>query len=104
MDNDEGVRLRLDVTTWTEDETACVAVADDGPGFTEESLTRVFEPYFTTRAGGTGLGMALTYRIVIDHGGMITAGNREGGGAVVTLRLPLRPTPPSPRRNEQVSP
>ena len=82
-------KLPLRVATFVEDGMACVEVADRGPGFSTESRRRVFEPYFTTRDGGTGLGMALTYRIIIDHGGTVTAENRTGGGAVVTLRLPL---------------
>jgi signal transduction histidine kinase len=85
-----GSALRLEVTTFLEDDMVGVEVADDGPGFSEESARRVFEPYFTTRSGGTGLGMALTYRIIVEHGGVITAGNRPQGGATVSIRLPLR--------------
>jgi nitrogen fixation/metabolism regulation signal transduction histidine kinase len=68
-----------------------IEVRDNGPGFAPEALRRVFEPYFTTRAGrgGTGLGMAIAYRIVTDHGGRIQADEAPGGGAVVTVRLPV---------------
>ena len=68
-----------------------VAVRDNGTGFTPDALRRVFEPYFTTRSGsgGTGLGMAIAYRIVADHGGTIRAGEAPGGGATITMRLPI---------------
>ncbi len=62
-------------------------VADSGPGFAPQDLGHVFEPFFTRRAGGTGLGLALAQRIVTDHGGSIAAANRPRGGAVVTVTL-----------------
>ena len=54
---------------------------------------RVFEPYFTTKEHGTGLGMALTYRIIIEHGGVVFAENGPEGGARVIIRLPLEAPP-----------
>ena len=54
-----------------------------------EAAERVFEPYFTTKSQGTGLGMAISYRMVAEHGGEIVADNRPEGGARVTVRLPL---------------
>jgi signal transduction histidine kinase len=68
--------------TWVE-----CAVSDNGPGFPESDLPHVFEPFFTRRRGGTGLGLALVQRIVSEHGGDVFARNREEGGAVVTMRL-----------------
>ncbi len=66
----------------------CV-VSDSGPGFQAEDLPRIFEPFFTRRRGGTGLGLALVQRVVHEHGGEIMAQNRPEGGAVVTVRLPV---------------
>ncbi|MCB9598019.1 MAG: histidine kinase [Sandaracinaceae bacterium] len=65
-----------------------VDIQDDGPGFPEGLLERVFEPLFTTKPGGVGLGLALCARIVKKHGGTIEARAREGGGAHVRLRIP----------------
>ncbi len=65
------------------------AVTDAGPGFTDEDLPRLFEPFFTRRRGGTGLGLSLVQRIVEQHGGQVRAENRPRGGAVIRVRLPL---------------
>lgn len=70
--------------TWLE-----IHVGDGGAGFSSSELPRVFEPFFTRRPGGTGLGLALVERIVQSHGGHVSAANREEGGAVVTVRLPV---------------
>ena len=64
-------------------------VADRGPGFAADDLLRIFEPFFTRRRGGTGLGLPIVQRIVEEHGGTVAATNRAGGGATLTVRLPL---------------
>jgi PAS domain S-box-containing protein len=66
-------------------------VADQGPGFTADSLPHVFEPFYTRRRGGTGLGLALVQRIVEQHSGRVTAENCQTGGGLVRVRLPLAP-------------
>lgn len=72
--------------------TVEICVADDGPGVAEELLKRMFDPFFTTKDTGTGLGLAIVHRIVESHGGRVTVGQREGGGAVMKLLLPVRRT------------
>lgn len=67
-----------------------LAVADSGPGLSEEVARRIFEPFFTTKGKGTGLGLAIVYRIAEVHGGEIIAENRKEGGAVFTLTLPWK--------------
>ena len=62
---------------------------DNGPGFPAEVLARAFEPYFTTKSRGTGLGLAMVKKIVDEHGGEIRLSNRDGAGAEVRIRLRL---------------
>jgi signal transduction histidine kinase len=73
------------------DGKAYLSVQDDGPGIPPENLSRVFDPFFTTKAPGkgTGLGLSITQRIVDRMGGLISAANSPGGGAVFTITLPL---------------
>ena len=66
-----------------------IKVLDRGRGFTADDLPRLFEPFFSRRKGGTGLGLALVQQIVTEHAGEVTATNRSGGGAVVTISIPL---------------
>lgn len=66
-----------------------ICVSDTGPGFPGEVRDRVFNPFFTTRETGTGLGLAIVHRILDAHGGSVVLGDRDGGGAVVELRVPL---------------
>jgi hypothetical protein len=66
-----------------------VEVCDSGPGFPQDTAGRIFEPYFTTKEKGTGLGMAIALRIISEHGGSLSADNRPGGGARVTVTLPV---------------
>jgi len=66
-----------------------ISVSDNGPGIPELHRDQLFQPFFTTRDGGTGLGLANVRKIVEDHGGTVSAANRPGGGAVFTMVLPL---------------
>ena len=65
-----------------------ISVEDDGVGIASEQLSRLFEPFFSTKQGGTGLGLALTQQIVQDHGGEIRVESRVGRGTTFTLSVP----------------
>lgn len=65
-----------------------VEVADDGPGIPAELRERLFDPFVSTKQGGTGLGLALTHQIVKDHGGLLRVTSVPGQGATFTLELP----------------
>jgi PAS domain S-box-containing protein len=65
-----------------------VAVRDNGPGLDPEQRRRIFDPFFTTKTKGTGLGMAITRRIVETHGGQIAVGDGAGPGAEIVITVP----------------
>ena len=66
-----------------------LVVVDDGPGFPEDMLVRLFEPYVTTKSTGNGLGLAIVKKIVEEHGGTIRAENATDRGARIKIRIPL---------------
>ncbi len=82
-----------------EDETLRVDVEDLGDGIDKDSINKLFEPFFTTRSKGTGLGLAYALQVVKAHNGTITARNRSERGACFRVEIPLN-TGPTPRRNE----
>lgn len=67
---------------------ARIMFEDTGPGVPKGMRTKIFEPFYTTRATGTGLGLAFVDRIVTEHGGSVTVGNAPAGGALFEIRLP----------------
>jgi nitrogen fixation/metabolism regulation signal transduction histidine kinase len=66
-----------------------IVVRDNGPGFQTGSVSQVFDPYVTTKPRGTGLGLAIVKKLVEEHAGTIEAENREEGGAMIRIRLPV---------------
>ena len=78
------LRIRSDM-----DEThVLVRFIDSGGGISAENLSHVFEPYFTTKSGGSGLGLLIVRRIVREHGGEMAIESNEGKGLTLTIRLP----------------
>jgi two-component system, NtrC family, sensor kinase len=84
-----GILVRIESGT-DSDGVVRVRVRDTGPGLSEEDQQRLFEPFYTTKPGGTGLGLAVSRAIARAHGGDIQARNCERGGAEFVLRLPRR--------------
>ncbi len=77
------------VAAAAENSTALLTVSDDGPGLTPEQREQLFTPGFTTKAHGSGLGLTIVERIVLEHGGAIDVRSASGRGTDVTIRLPL---------------
>jgi signal transduction histidine kinase len=77
------------VTLAAEPEALRIAVIDSGSGITPEMMDRIFDPYFTTKAGGTGLGLPIALRIIQAHGGTLDVSNAFGRGTTVAVRLPI---------------
>lgn len=81
----------------THDRAVAVHVIDTGPGIAPEAMKNLFKPYFTTKAGGTGLGLPTARRIVEAHGGRIEVHTEVGRGSDFAIILPLaQPTPNAP--------
>jgi PAS domain S-box-containing protein len=79
----------LRIRTDADDQWVSISFADTGGGISAENMSKIFEPYFTTKAGGTGLGLLIVRRIVREHGGEIDLASDEGKGLTFTIRLPL---------------
>ncbi len=77
--------------------TVLVRVEDDGPGIPEEIRERIFEPLFSTKDTGTGLGLTISRRIVEAHRGDLSVEDNEGGGTRVEIRLPIADASASPK-------
>jgi len=87
---DEGPRELLISTEGMEDEGVRVGVRDTGPGLSPESLPRLFDPFYTTKAGGFGMGLAICQSIVGAHGGRLWATSCEPRGALFQFEIPAR--------------
>ena len=87
------VRGESDVTvlvrTLKSEKTAILYVSDTGVGISPENIPRIFEAYFTTKKGGTGLGLPTTRRIIEEHNGHITVESQPGQGTTFRVELPL---------------
>jgi len=82
---------RVSIATESDARQVRVRFDDTGPGIPPEHLSKIFEPYFSTRDAGVGLGLAMTRKIVHDHGGELTAENLPAGGTRFTFALPRVP-------------
>lgn len=83
------VMVRLRRIQEPDGDYALVTVRDAGPGFTAGDEARIFQPFFTKRAGGTGLGLSIVKQTIEEHGGAISAANHPEGGAELSVRLPM---------------
>ncbi|MDP2640181.1 MAG: ATP-binding protein [Betaproteobacteria bacterium] len=81
----------IEVETERAGNQACLRISDNGCGFPEAIMVRVFEPYVTTKPKGTGLGLAIVKKIIDEHNGTIRVENLPGHGARVSILLPLLP-------------
>lgn len=80
---------RLGILAWQSPSEVMIEVFDNGEGVPLDHLDKIFLPFYTSKANGTGLGLALVHKIVLSHNGRIETKNREKGGASFTVTLPL---------------
>ena len=85
----EAAHSEVMVRTFEEAGEAVVLIEDDGPGIPEELHERIFEPFYTTKSGGTGLGMAIAHTIMTNHHGGLSFSPRPGGGTIMRVTLPV---------------
>jgi two-component system sensor histidine kinase HydH len=82
---------RLEIRSHITDHSRMVIIEieDSGKGIPQEKLSRIFQPYFSTKEKGTGLGLSIAYRIISDHKGKIEVKSEEGKGTIFTIKLPV---------------
>ena len=85
----ERVSGTIQIRSKIENDRYILTFKDDGIGMNEETLSRVFEPYFTTKANGTGLGMTMVYKIMKEFSGDISVKSELGTGTTFTIELPV---------------
>jgi len=87
----DGGDLHVGTLLSEDGEWVLVAFRDSGPGLTAEQIAHIFEPFYTTKPDGTGLGLAVSYGIIEQHGGTIEVSSQPGQGATFIVRLPVHP-------------
>jgi PAS domain S-box-containing protein len=88
MENESG-RKRLGVATAQENGMVLIRVSDNGPGVPVHLREKIFDPFYTTRKTGHGIGLSFSHRVIVNHGGTLTAAGSEWGGAEFRIALPL---------------
>jgi PAS domain S-box-containing protein len=81
---------KIVVTSSVEDDDIILTVSDSGPGIALEIKDKIFDPYFTTKSDGTGIGLSISHRIVTDHGGSLTVSDSDLGGAEFRIEIPIK--------------
>jgi PAS domain S-box-containing protein len=81
---------KLRILARTDDDSVFLMFGDNGSGIKQEDLIRLFQPYYTTKTGGSGLGLMIAQRIMREHGGHIGIESKEGVGTIVTLQFPRK--------------
>jgi len=79
----------LSIITRFDEEKVYITIADTGKGISPDVLHKIFEPYFTTKPDGSGLGLTMTYKVIKEHGGDIQVHSEQGKGARFTIILPI---------------
>jgi signal transduction histidine kinase len=82
------VRIRSSIENEQGKQWATISIQDTGDGIATADLQKIFIPFFTTKSGGHGIGLALAHRVITEHGGTLNVANVSEGGAVFTIRLP----------------
>ena len=85
----EGEKI-IGVTSSKQENNIVVKVSDSGPGVPLELKEKVFDPFYTTKNGSTGIGLSLGHRIITDHGGSLSISQSKWGGAEFVIEIPIK--------------
>jgi len=97
MSHDGSENRDLTILTDAAEGSASIEIQDTGPGISSEHLEQIFDPFYTTKARGLGIGLAISRSIALSHGGSIKASHNKPTGTIITIRLPLSARPSQPR-------
>jgi len=89
IQSSDSADLQINIDLKSDDDNVILEIIDNGPGIASEHLEKIFEPYFTTRRKGTGLGLPIVRRIIENHGGIILINSIIDQGTTVTITLPI---------------
>ncbi len=79
----------IEITSYFENNRIIVRVSDSGPGIPTAIKDKVFDPFYSTKDGSTGIGLSICHRMITDHGGLLTLSKSKWGGAMFTIELPI---------------
>ena len=83
---------KITIYTLSENSYVYIKVCDSGPGVPEHLLDTIFDPFYTTKKHSSGIGLSISHRIISDHGGTLDVSSCEDGGAVFTVKIPIKST------------
>ena len=86
---EDRVNPSIVISTFIESDMVKVSVQDNGCGMTEDQMSKIFEPYYTTKSSGTGLGLTVLFKIMKQHGGDVTVHSTQGEGSEFILQIPV---------------
>jgi PAS domain S-box-containing protein len=81
---------KIAIDSFVEDDHIVIQISDSGPGVPDEIKNKIFDPYFTTKHEGTGIGLSFCHRIITDHGGSLTVSDADLGGAEFRIEIPIK--------------
>jgi len=81
---------KIAIASLVEGKSIVLTISDSGPGIAPKVKDQIFDPYFTTKSDGTGIGLSLSHRIVTDHGGSLTVADSDLGGAEFRIEIPIK--------------
>jgi signal transduction histidine kinase len=85
---ESGGELIVNVANKKDEENVTIKIIDSGTGINKKNLNQIFYPYFTTKPGGSGIGLAISQKIISDHHGVIKIESEPGQGTTVIVELP----------------